>query len=170
MVEQPSLCRTWVKNLKDRFSCDTSHIETAKIIFSDFFSFLGTVPILVQLGKISSFSLQLGKTKPLDLYENTGWKCQAPTPRTIKITVSNLYGNKLLFLMQVLLLLSNFEDWENIIHFGNFFASIGKKAYFLALGTIPVTGVGFIARKITASENMLDHAFFHSSVKSLFKG
>ena len=46
-------------------------------------------------------------------------------------------------------MLSNFEDWENIIHFGNFFASIGKKTYLLALGTIPVTGVGFIARKIT---------------------
>ena len=46
-------------------------------------------------------------------------------------------------------MLSNFEDWENIIHFGNFFASVGKKTYFLALGTIPVTGVGFIARKIT---------------------
>ena len=48
-------------------------------------------------------------------------------------------------------MLSNFEDWENIIHFGNFFASIGKKTYFLALGTIPVTGVGLIARKITDS-------------------
>ena len=46
-------------------------------------------------------------------------------------------------------MLSNFEDWENIIHFGNIFASIGKKTYFFALGTIPVTGVGFIARKIT---------------------
>ena len=46
-------------------------------------------------------------------------------------------------------MLSNFEDWENIIHFGNFIASIGKKTYFLALGTIPVTGVCFIARKIT---------------------
>ena len=45
--------------------------------------------------------------------------------------------------------LSNFEDWEIIIHFGNFFASIGKNTYFLALETIPVTGVGFIARKIT---------------------
>ena len=44
-------------------------------------------------------------------------------------------------------MLSNFEDWENTI--GNFFASIGKKTYFLALGTIPVTGVGFIARKNT---------------------
>ena len=47
-------------------------------------------------------------------------------------------------------MLSNFEDWENIIHCGIFFASFGgKKTYFLALGTIPVTGVGFIARKIT---------------------
>ena len=46
-------------------------------------------------------------------------------------------------------MLFNLEDWENIIHFGNLFASIGKKTYFLALGTTPVTGVGFIARKIT---------------------
>ena len=45
--------------------------------------------------------------------------------------------------------MSNFEDWENIIHFGNFFGSIGKKTYFLALGTTPVKGVGFIAGKIT---------------------
>ena len=33
--------------------------------------------------------------------------------------------------------------------FGNFFCSIGKKTYFLALGTTPVKGVGFIAGKIT---------------------
>ena len=45
--------------------------------------------------------------------------------------------------------LFNLEDWENIIHYGNLFASIGKKTYFLALGTIPVTGVGFIGRKNT---------------------
>ena len=45
--------------------------------------------------------------------------------------------------------LSNFEDWESIIHFGIFFGSIGKKTYFLALGTTPVKGVGFIAGKIT---------------------
>ena len=45
--------------------------------------------------------------------------------------------------------LSNFEDWENIIHFGIFFGSIGKKTYFLALGKTPVKGVGFIAGKIT---------------------
>ena len=44
----------------------------------------------------------------------------------------------------------NLEDWENIIHFGTLFASIGKKTYFLALGTTPVTGVGFTGRKITA--------------------
>ena len=48
-----------------------------------------------------------------------------------------------------LYVLPNFEDWENCIHFGIFFASVGKKPYFLALGTIPVTGVGFIARQIT---------------------
>ena len=46
-------------------------------------------------------------------------------------------------------MLPNFEDWENIIHFWISFASIGEKTYVLALGTIPVTGVGFIARKIT---------------------
>ena len=45
--------------------------------------------------------------------------------------------------------MSNFEDWENIIHFGNLFGSIGKKTYCLALGTTPVKGVGFIAGKIT---------------------
>ena len=44
---------------------------------------------------------------------------------------------------------SNFVDWENIIHFGIFFGSIGEKTYFLALGTTPVKGVGFIAGKIT---------------------
>ena len=32
---------------------------------------------------------------------------------------------------------------------GIFSASVGKKRYFLALGTIPKTGVGFIGRKIT---------------------
>ena len=32
---------------------------------------------------------------------------------------------------------------------GFFLLHLGKKTYFLALGTIPVTGVGFIARKIT---------------------
>ena len=46
-------------------------------------------------------------------------------------------------------MLFNLENWENIINFGNLFASIGKKTYFLALGTIPETGVGFLARKIT---------------------
>ena len=45
--------------------------------------------------------------------------------------------------------MSNFEDWENIIHFGIFFCSIGEKTYFLAFGTTPVKGVGFIAGKIT---------------------
>ena len=49
-------------------------------------------------------------------------------------------------------MMSNFEDWENIIHFGIFFGSIGKKTYFLALGTTPVKGVGFIAGKISASK------------------
>ena len=46
-------------------------------------------------------------------------------------------------------MMSNFVDWENIIHFGNIFGSIGKKTYFLALGTTPIKGVGFIAGKIT---------------------
>ena len=46
-------------------------------------------------------------------------------------------------------MMSNFVEWENIIHFGNFFGSIGKKTYFLALGTTPVKGVGFIAGKNT---------------------
>ena len=47
--------------------------------------------------------------------------------------------------------MSNFKDWENIIHFGNLFGSIWEKTYFLALGTTPVKGVGFIAGKITDS-------------------
>ena len=60
-------------------------------MLSDFFStFLGTVPIPVQLGKIALFSLQLGKLAPLNLNENTGWKCHGPIPRAIKIIISNL--------------------------------------------------------------------------------
>ena len=65
-------------------------------------------------------------------------------------------------------MLSNFEDLENIIHFGNFFASIGEKTYFLALETIPLTGVGFIARKITV-QDMLHHektCFLHQHLRS----
>ena len=54
------------------------------------FTFLGTVPIPVQLGKIALFFLQLGKIAPLNLYENTGWKCHGPIPRAIKIIISNL--------------------------------------------------------------------------------
>ena len=34
---------------------------------------------------------------------------------------------------------------------GIFPASIGKKTYFFALGTIPETGVGFIGKKITGA-------------------
>ena len=61
-------------------------------------------------------------------------------------------------------MLFNLEDWENIIHFGHLFASIGKKHTFLALGMIPVTGVGFIARKITA----MDESFEISAVDGSF--
>ena len=57
-------------------------------------------------------------------------------------------------------MLFNLKDWENI-HFGNLFASIGEKTYVLALGTIPVTGVGFIVRKIT--ENI---GFFTTRLKN----
>ena len=32
---------------------------------------------------------------------------------------------------------------------GIYLLQLGKKTYFLALGTIPMTGVGFIGRKIT---------------------
>ena len=58
--------------------------------------------------------------------------------------------------------MSNFEDWENIIHFGIFFGSIGKKTYFLALGMTPVKGVGFIAGKITVTlrERLRTHEIF----------
>ena len=44
-------------------------------------------------------------------------------------------------------MMSNFEDLENIIHFGILFGSIGKKTYLMALGTTPVKGVCFIAGK-----------------------
>ena len=48
-------------------------------------------------------------------------------------------------------MMSNFVNWENIIHFGNFFwFNWEKNTYFLALGRTPVKGVGFIAGKITA--------------------
>ena len=63
-----------------------------------FFTFLGTVPIPVQLGKIALFSLQLGKIAPLNLYENTGWKCYGPIPRAIKIIISNLNWQYVAFL------------------------------------------------------------------------
>ena len=36
---------------------------------------------------------------------------------------------------------------------GIFLALIGKKRYFLALGMIPVNGVGFIGRKITECDD-----------------
>ena len=36
-----------------------------------------------------------------------------------------------------------------LLIFGIYLLQLGKKHTFLALGTIPVTGVGFIARKIT---------------------
>ena len=41
--------------------------------------------------------------------------------------------------------------WEIATHFGNFSFSNWDKRYFLALGTIPVNGVGFIGRKITVT-------------------
>ena len=39
---------------------------------------------------------------------------------------------------------------------GIYLLQLGKKTYFLALGTIPVTGVGFIARKITETFSNLN--------------
>ena len=63
-----------------------------------FFTFLGTVPIPVQLGKIALVSLQLGKIAPLNLYENTGWKCHGPIPRAIKIFIPNLNWQLVAFL------------------------------------------------------------------------
>ena len=59
---------------------------------SDFlFHLFGTSTITgsMKLENICRFP-PIGKKEPLDLYENTGWKCQAPTPRTIKVIVSNL--------------------------------------------------------------------------------
>ena len=65
----------------------------------------------------------------------------------------------------------NIEDWENIIHFGNLFASVGKK-YFLALGTIPETGVSFIAKKSLILHPLFvlchsTHSYFFSSMSIL---
>ena len=51
-------------------------------------------------------------------------------------------------------MLFNLEIWENIIHLGDLFALIGEKTYYLALGTIPVTGVGLIVRKNTGNYYM----------------
>ena len=48
--------------------------------------------------------------------------------------------------MQVLLTL---KIGKILFMLGFFLLQLGKKTYFLALGTIPVTGVGFIAIKIT---------------------
>ena len=111
---------------------------------------MGTVPIPVQLGKIALFSLQLGKIAPLNLYENTSWKCHGPIPRTIKIIIFKFkLAIDCFSWCKCFYVMSNFEDWENITHFGNLFGSIGKKTYFLALGTTPVKGVGYIAGKIT---------------------
>ena len=59
-------------------------------------------------------------------------------------------------------MMSTFEDWENIIYFGNFFGSIGKKTYFLALGTTPVKGVGFIAGIITELTPPPSNSFFNA--------
>ena len=56
---------------------------------SDFFSHLFWEQYPYQfneLVKILSFSLQLGKWDlEIDLYENTGWKCQGPTQRLYQI-------------------------------------------------------------------------------------
>ena len=59
----------------------------APVIFSPFWE---QYPYRFNWEKLRRFFPQLGKIAPLDLYENTGWKCQAPIPRTIKIIVSNL--------------------------------------------------------------------------------
>ena len=51
--------------------------------------------------------------------------------------------------------MSTFEDWENIIYFGIFWGFNWEKKYFLALGTTPVKGVGFIAGgKITVTQKL----------------
>ena len=51
-----------------------------------FFHLFGNGTHTGSIGK----NLVVLEMEPIDLYENTGWKCQAPTPRTIKIIVSNL--------------------------------------------------------------------------------
>ena len=51
--------------------------------------------------------------------------------------------------------------WEIVTHFGNFSCSNWEKRYFLALGTIPVTCVGFIGRKIV--ENKMNGCLYEKS-------
>ena len=113
-----------------------------------FFTFLGTVPIPVQLGKIALFSLQLGKIAPLNFYENTGWKCHGPIPRTIKIII---FKFKLAIgcfsWCKCFYVMSNFEDWEKIIHFWNFFGSIGKKHILFGFGNDSCKGGRFYSGK-----------------------
>ena len=88
-------CNIQVLN-RDLYSTAYAPAETSELIriigkkSVIFFTFLGTVPIPVQLGKIALFSLQLGKIAPLNLNENTGWKCHGPIPGAIKIIISNL--------------------------------------------------------------------------------
>ena len=70
----------------------------------------------------------------------------------LKIIISNLnwqIGNRLLFLVQVLLCDVKLWRLGKYNSFWEFFGSIGEKTYFLALGTTPLKGVGFIAGKIT---------------------
>ena len=52
-----------------------------------------------ELVKILSFSLQLGKMEhEIDLYENTGWKFQGPTPSLIKFKLGTgiFFGSRCL--------------------------------------------------------------------------
>ena len=43
--------------------------------------------------------------------------------------------------------MSDFEDWENIIHFGNFFGSIGKKNILFGFGNDSRKGSLFYSGK-----------------------
>ena len=43
--------------------------------------------------------------------------------------------------------MSNFEDWENIIHFGNFFCSIGEKNILFGFGNDSLKGSRFYSGK-----------------------
>ena len=117
---------------------------------SDFFHLFGNSTHTGSIGKNCIVFPPIGKNSTFKLIRKhrlemswTNTKSNKDHDIKCKLAIGCFSWCKCFYMM------SNFEDWENIIHFGNFFCSIGKKTYFLALGTNPVKGVGFIAGKIT---------------------